>query len=91
MFFFITSEQIEALGVAPLKSLLRKLGGWPVIEGDEWNETAFDWVQLMANLRNYNNDILLSEWVAADITNSSSHIIQVRVFIIKLSFRFGFV
>ena len=31
----------------------------------------------MAALRNYNNDILMAEWVAPDITNSSNNIIQV--------------
>lgn len=45
--------------------------------GDAWNGTDYDWVKQMAHLRNYNNDILISEWVAADITNSSNHIIQV--------------
>lgn len=65
------------MGAEPLLALLRELGGWPVLEGDAWNNTDYDWVQQMARLRNYNNDILISEWVAADITNSSNHIIQV--------------
>ncbi|KAB7507712.1 Endothelin-converting enzyme 1 [Armadillidium nasatum] len=69
-------EKIESLGVTPLKTLLSQLGGWPVLEGEAWNEEAFDWVELMAKLRKYNNDILLSEWVGADVTNSSNHIIQ---------------
>ncbi|KAL7648768.1 UNVERIFIED_CONTAM: hypothetical protein RMT77_000675 [Armadillidium vulgare] len=69
-------EKIESLGVTPLKTLLSQLGGWPVLEGEAWNEEGFDWVELMAKLRKYNNDILLSEWVGADVTNSSNHIIQ---------------
>ncbi|MPC20513.1 Membrane metallo-endopeptidase-like 1 [Portunus trituberculatus] len=64
------------MGAEPLLALLRELGGWPVLEGDAWNNTDYDWVRQMARLRNYNNDILISEWVAADITNSSNHIIQ---------------
>ncbi|XP_063869104.1 mucin-3B-like isoform X2 [Scylla paramamosain] len=72
----MNTEAIEAMGAEPLLALLRELGGWPVLEGDAWNNTDYDWVRQMARLRNYNNDILISEWVAADITNSSNHIIQ---------------
>ena len=75
--WFYILEKIEEYGTKPLRNLLKKLGGWPVLEGESWNETNFNWVELMAVLRKYNNDILLSEWVAPDITNSSSHIIQV--------------
>nr|XP_053637449.1 neprilysin-4-like [Cherax quadricarinatus] len=72
----MNTEAIEALDAKPLLDLLQELGGWPVLEGDAWNDTGYDWVRQMARLRNYNNDILISEWVAADITNSSNHIIQ---------------
>ncbi|XP_057334189.1 neprilysin-2-like [Microplitis mediator] len=27
-----------------LNELISKLGGWPAVEGDKWNETNFDWV-----------------------------------------------
>ncbi|KAK4327891.1 hypothetical protein Pmani_001641 [Petrolisthes manimaculis] len=72
----MNTDAIEELGAQPLLDLLRELGGWPVLQGDEWDDTGYDWVRQMAHLRNYNNDILVSEWVAADITNSSNHIIQ---------------
>ncbi|KAK3850570.1 hypothetical protein Pcinc_042732, partial [Petrolisthes cinctipes] len=73
----MNTDAIEELGAQPLLDLLRELGGgWPVLQGDDWNDTGYDWVRQMAHLRNYNNDILVSEWVAADITNSSNHIIQ---------------
>jgi hypothetical protein len=42
-----------------------------------WNSSQFDWVLLMAQLRLYNNDILISEWVGPDIKNSDEYIIQV--------------
>lgn len=59
----------------PLLDLLRNLGGWPMIDSD-WKPDHFDWVTLMAKLRLYNNDILLSEWVGPDIKNSDEYIIQ---------------
>lgn len=64
-------------GAAPLLRLLEKLGGWPVIY-PEWNETNFDLVHLLGQLRLYNNDILISEWVGPDIKNSNEYIIQVN-------------
>ncbi|KAG7171619.1 Neprilysin-4-like 2 [Homarus americanus] len=73
----MNTEAIEELEAKPLLDLLKEFGGWPVLEGDAWNDTGYDWVRQMAHLRNYNNDILISEWVAADITNSSNHIIQI--------------
>ncbi|XP_057334186.1 neprilysin-2-like [Microplitis mediator] len=27
-----------------LNELISKLGGWPAVEGDKWNETNFDWI-----------------------------------------------
>ncbi|CAL4124487.1 unnamed protein product, partial [Meganyctiphanes norvegica] len=71
----MNTNDIETLGAKPLLELLRDLGGWPVLDGDDWNETGFNWVEQMAWLRTFNNDILISEWVAADITNSSNHIV----------------
>ena len=33
----------QRLGVAPLKLELEKLGGWPLIQGDKWKESDFNW------------------------------------------------
>ena len=35
-------EKIEEKGLEPLLSLLKKFGGWPVLE-DNWNEANFKW------------------------------------------------
>jgi hypothetical protein len=43
----------------------------------DWDDMQFDWVQLMAQLKLYNNDILISEWVGPDIKNSNEYVIQV--------------
>ena len=34
---------LQALGVAPLKSKLEALGGWPLIESDGWKDEEFLW------------------------------------------------
>jgi hypothetical protein len=43
----------------------------------DWDSSQFDWLLLMAQLRLYNNDILISEWVGPDIKNSNEYVIQV--------------
>lgn len=32
-------------------NLIAKLGGWPVVTGNNWNESAFDFAEFMVNLR----------------------------------------
>lgn len=68
-------ETIEKRGIEPLLELLEKFGGWPLLD-ETWNEKNFDWLKLTATLRKYNNDILIVEWVGADIQNSNQNIIQ---------------
>ncbi|KAI5695289.1 hypothetical protein M8J75_014047 [Diaphorina citri] len=36
-------SQREQQGLHQIKSLLKTLGGWPVLEGSSWNESAFSW------------------------------------------------
>ena len=31
------------MGVRPLQNLLKGFGGWPVLEGDEWQGDDFKW------------------------------------------------
>lgn len=66
---------IEKRGIEPLLELLKSLGGWPLLDRN-WDEKNFDWLELVANLRKYNNDILIVEYVSADIQNSNQNIIQ---------------
>lgn len=68
-------DLIEKRGLEPLKELLKSLGGWPLLEKN-WDEKSFDWLKLVANLRRYNNDILIVEHVSPDIQNSNMNIIQ---------------
>lgn len=71
----MNEEAIEAMKERPLADLLEELGGWPVMDSN-WTEDDFDWVSLVAKLRQFNNDILISQWVGPDGMNSSINIIQ---------------
>ncbi|XP_057335134.1 neprilysin-2-like [Microplitis mediator] len=35
-----------------LKEVISKLGGWPVVEGDKWNEKDFDWIKFVSQAEN---------------------------------------
>lgn len=71
----MNSDLLVKRGLEPLNELLDSLGGWPVLERN-WNETAFDWLDLAAKLRLYNNDVFLMQWVGPDIKNSQENVIQ---------------
>lgn len=66
---------LEKRAHQPLLDLLNLLGGWPILN-KSWVTTKFDWLEQMAKLRLYNNDILISEWVGPDIKNSDEFVIQ---------------
>lgn len=72
------SALIDLQGLEPIKSLLRELGGWPVVMGNEWKEEDVDLIDLIVKLRLYNNKILIDQWVSADDKNSKVNIIQVN-------------
>ncbi|XP_054009657.1 neprilysin-4-like isoform X1 [Hylaeus anthracinus] len=68
-------EILEQRMERPLIQLLDQLGGWPILRPN-WDPEKFDWLLLVAQLRLYNNCILISEWVAPDIKNSEQYVIQ---------------
>ncbi len=44
------TDTIEEIGLDPLVEKLRAMGGWPVVEGDDWKEDEFDWLVLNLGL-----------------------------------------
>lgn len=53
----MNAEILEQRKLDPLYALLDSLGGWPVLDGDKWNASKFNWLELAAKLRLYNNVI----------------------------------
>jgi len=72
----MNTDEIERRGEEPLLRLLDRFGGWPVLMGTNWNSSTFDWINLIGELRLFNNDILVSLWVGPDGKNSDQYIIQ---------------
>lgn len=71
---------IEDRGLTPLLDIQEKMGGWPVVKGDEWNEKAWTWQQSVKNFRKhgYSTDYILDFSVGTDLKNSTKRIIDVR-------------
>ena len=49
----VVVDKIEERVEEPLVSLLASMGGWPVLEGDNWNQDTFDWVEVGWLVGNY--------------------------------------
>lgn len=63
-----------------VKSLLSDLGGWPVLEGNDWDENNnFAWTTTMYSFRKagLEVDTLMDLTVGFDLKNSSRRMVQV--------------
>lgn len=49
-------------GNKPLMGILKELGGWPILLNN-WEESKFNLIWLMARMRLLNNEVLIAQWV----------------------------
>lgn len=77
----IISAVIEQQGLDPLLNILQKLGGWPVLEGDQWNENDFNWKESVYKFREmgYSVDYFIDFSIGVDLKNSTKRTIDVRM------------
>lgn len=77
----IISAVIEQQGLNPLLNILQKLGGWPVLEGDQWNENDFNWKESVYKFREmgYSVDYFIDFSIGVDLKNSTKRTIDVRM------------
>ncbi|KFM80057.1 Membrane metallo-endopeptidase-like 1, partial [Stegodyphus mimosarum] len=70
-------KSIEKAGSEPLKKALRELGGWPVVEGERWDETSFDWIDTLIRFRNmgYGFKSLMGFSMSEDYKNNTAYIL----------------
>ncbi|XP_011149286.1 neprilysin-2 isoform X2 [Harpegnathos saltator] len=69
---------IEKRGLQPLLDNLRKLGGWPVLDGDRWNDGDFTWKDFVYRFRKlgYSVDYFIDFGVGVDLKNNSRRLID---------------
>ncbi|XP_076160206.1 neprilysin-1 [Ptiloglossa arizonensis] len=69
--------RIRKIGDVPLKRTLEFLGGWPAVVGPTWKPPSYSLEVLLGRLRGeYNEGVLLEQWVGPDDKNSSANILQ---------------
>ena len=73
----MNEEKQNELGIEPLRKILIKAGGWPVIEGDKWVGKNFNvWDQsIKLNQLGYSSDYFASSYIYADAKNNTNRVL----------------
>lgn len=74
----MNKSMIQTRGLEPLRTILKDLGGWPVVEGDNWDEESFDWKESVYKFRRngYSVDYFIDFSVGVDVKQSTKRIID---------------
>jgi len=72
-------ETIEKNSVNDLKEIVAKIGGWPVLEGENWNGENFKWHELSirASDEGLNSDRMISIGIGTDSKDSSKRVLEI--------------
>lgn len=63
-------------------NILDRYGGWPVIEGDQWNTNDWNWLKTSTQIVNDGLiDLILACHIEVNPMNSTEHILVVRFFL----------
>lgn len=70
---------VEQRGLDPFKKILKSIGGWPAVEGNSWDENAWDWINSVHEMRKVGltTNYLFSATVGAHLKNSSKRSLRV--------------
>ena len=62
----------QAAGLEPLKVMLERMGGWPLLEGASWSAEGYKWYDMTYKFRDhgYSVDYLVDFSVTTDLKNS---------------------
>lgn len=75
----MNTTNIENTGLKTIKHFLQELGGWPVLQGNSWNERDFDWKKTTYQLRHlgFSDDHFISFAIDLDDKNSTKRVLKV--------------
>ncbi|KAK0181204.1 hypothetical protein PV327_003506 [Microctonus hyperodae] len=73
----MNTTAIEKQGSNTLLKIFEKLGGWPVIDGSKWNESNFNWIELMYKFKElgYSMNYFFKLCVGEDAKNNSRNVL----------------
>lgn len=76
----INEDVIEAEGTDIILSFVNKeLGGWPILQGSQWNNITFNFPRVLLKLSEYLNSVFYTIVTRVDEKNSSLVGILVRL------------
>lgn len=75
------TEKIEQNGLKPLHEVLKKLGGWPVIAKDAWNESSWSWQKFDADVikMGFSVETIFNFDIKTDIMNTKRRSVVVSI------------
>lgn len=78
-------ELIKQQGLNPLKRQMETLGGWPVVEGKNWQHNRWSWqlIILEMEMRGFSGNYLFDCSIDTDMKNSTRRAIYVSVYLRK--------
>ncbi|XP_031329576.1 neprilysin-2-like isoform X2 [Photinus pyralis] len=81
LFSACMNETMEYVSFKTLRDALIFAGGWPVVEGNKWNEVNFDWIQATFTLRQmgYLHSTFLQLDIVEDPKKNDGYIFQVSI------------
>ncbi|EDW13650.2 neprilysin-2 isoform X3 [Drosophila mojavensis] len=79
---------IESLGATPIAKIAKSLGGWPLIEGDNWNkDDTWTWQEQVKKFRKagFSMDYIIDFSIGVDLQNSTKRIMDLDQSALALS------
>lgn len=69
---------VDSDAIKEIKQIFRKIGGWPILDGDAWDEGAFEWKKAVHVLRQLGVDFtfFMALTVEKDKTDPTKHMLQ---------------
>lgn len=73
-------DELTKTGVANVLKYIDELGGWPVLEGADWDSGNFSWEKALGQLLNKTgaNSIIIETSINHDQKNSSYSVLEVN-------------
>jgi hypothetical protein len=82
----VNEDAVETEDIDGILSLINtEFGGWPILLGSTWNESTFNFSQLLFKLSQYNNFVFYYIETKINRKNTSTYLIRVSNYQFALS------